>query len=105
MFAAGIVDIQLLSDVSKQGWRVEFSGSFMQGLDAGAREQLMSTKTWTAEDGSASTDGMGKPQAVGWRGAVVAVLGNRLDHRNPVPCDVTAHRAARWGRLHSARVV
>ena len=70
-----IVDIQLMSDVSKQGWRVEFSGEFMQGLDSTAREQLMSTKEWTAEDGSASTDGFGQPQSVGWRGAVVAVLG------------------------------
>ena len=31
-----IVDIQLLSDVSKQGWKVEFSGDFLQGLEGGA---------------------------------------------------------------------
>ena len=36
-----IVDIQLLSDVSKQGWRVEFSGDFLTGLDQRAREQLL----------------------------------------------------------------
>ena len=71
-----IVDISLLSDVSKQGWRVEFSGAFMQGLDEKAREQLVSSKGWTSEDGSTpSTDGLGKPQSIGWRGAVVAVLG------------------------------
>ena len=70
-----IVDIQLLSDVSKKGWRVEFSGQFVQGLDKSAREQLMSTKEWTTEDGTKSTDGFGQPQSIGWRGAVVAVLG------------------------------
>ena len=70
-----IVDIQLLSDVSKQGWRVEFSGAFIKGLDASAREQLISEKGWTTEDGVASTDGLGKPQNTSWRGAVVAVLG------------------------------
>ena len=71
-----MANIDLLSDVSKQGWRVEFSGAFMQGLDEKAREQLVSSKGWTSEDGSTpSTDGLGKPQSIGWRGAVVAVLG------------------------------
>ena len=70
-----IVDIQLLSDVSKQGWRVEFSGGFLGGLDASARAQLLSDKQWTTDDGSASTDGLGRPQTAAWSGAVVAVLG------------------------------
>ena len=70
-----VVDIQLLSDVSKQGWRVEFSGDFLRGLDASSREQLLSNRDWMGEDGSSSADGLGTPQSIGWRGAVVAVLG------------------------------
>jgi len=70
-----IVDIQLLSDVSKEGWKVEFSGKFLHGLDAHSKDMLMSNREWTNEDGSTSTDGLGAPQSVGWRGAVVAVLG------------------------------
>ena len=95
-----IVDIQLLSDVSKevghhtchatrvpcvmsppcascapQGWKVEFSGKFLHGLDTHSKDMLMSNREWTNEDGSTSTDGLGAPQSVGWRGAVVAVLG------------------------------
>ena len=70
-----IVDIQLLSDVSKQGWRVEFSGDFLTGLDQRAREQLLSDREWQTDDGVATADGLGAPQSVAWRGAVVAVLG------------------------------
>ena len=70
-----IVDIQLLSDVSKQGWRVEFSGDFLTGLDQASKAQLMSEKQWQSDDGTASADGLGAPQSVAWRGAVVAVLG------------------------------
>jgi HSP20 family molecular chaperone IbpA len=70
-----VVDIQLLSDVSKQGWRVAFSGDFLQTLDVTSREQLLSGRDWMNDDGVATADGLGRPQAIGWRGAVVAVLG------------------------------
>jgi len=70
-----VVDIQLLSDVSKRGWRVEYSHIFLHGLDERARSQLLSERAWIDENGLTSTDGLGMPQSVGWRGAVVAVLG------------------------------
>ena len=70
-----VVDIQLLSDVSKLGWRVDFSSDFLQGLDASSREHLLSGKDWMNDDGNTSADGLGRPQPIGWRGAVVAVLG------------------------------
>ena len=70
-----VVDIQLLSDVSKHGWRVDFSSEFLMGLDASSREHLLSGKDWMNDDGNTSADGLGRPQPVGWRGAVVAVLG------------------------------
>jgi hypothetical protein len=70
-----IVDIQLLSDVSKQGWKVQFSGEFLAGLDKAERAQVLSQGKWTAEDGAQSTDGFGQPPASAWRGAIVAVLG------------------------------
>lgn len=64
-----IVNIELLSDVSKEGWRIEFSQTFLQGLDAPQREHLLSGKAWS------TSDGKGKPENISWRGAVVAVLG------------------------------
>ena len=64
-----VCDIQLLSAVSKEGWRVEFSDHFLQGLDAASREALLSGKAWSSDDGK------GRPQVVSWHGAVVAVLG------------------------------
>jgi len=64
-----ICDCRLLSDVSKQGWRVEFSESFLAGLDEEGHSLLLSDKAWS------STDGKGTPHAVCWQGAVVAVLG------------------------------
>lgn len=70
-----IVDIQLLSDVSKQGWKVEFSGQFFDGLDERERSKFISDGDWQGEDGSICTDGLGHPPTVGWHGAVVAVLG------------------------------
>ena len=57
-----------------QGWRVDFAGAFLNDLDAGAREEILS-RDWKNEDGVVTSDGLGAPQAIGWRGAVVAVLG------------------------------
>ncbi len=70
-----IVDINLLSEVSADGWRVEFSEAFLQGLDAASRAQLLSDRPWMDSEGAASADGLGKPPSAGWKGAVVAVLG------------------------------
>ena len=78
-----IVDIQQLADVSRQGWRVEFAGDFVHALGPTARERIglaerggiKSRAPWRDDAGHASSDGLGKPQAVGWSGAVVAVLG------------------------------
>ena len=52
-----------------QGWRIEFSQTFLQGLDATQRQHLLSGKAWS------TSDGKGKPETISWRGAVVAVLG------------------------------
>lgn len=70
-----IVDVQLLSDVSRTGWRVEFNDRFLNRLGSSAREQLKSDRAWRSADGQIVTDGLGRPEAVGWAGAVVAVLG------------------------------
>lgn len=72
-----IVDIQLLSDVSKQGWRVDFSGGFLHGLDSSARQQIVGSPgaEGSGGEGAASGEGRGKPQRAPWQGAVVAVLG------------------------------
>ena len=55
-------------------------------LAVASREQLMSNKCWTNDEGAASTDGLGRPQAVGWRGAVVAVFAGHL-HRGGYAVD------------------
>ena len=52
-----------------QGWRIEFSQTFLQGLDATQVQHLLSGKAWS------TSDGKGKPETISWRGAVVAVLG------------------------------
>jgi len=62
-------DIQLLSDVGRAGWRIQFSEQFLENLDRETHALLLSGKAWS------SADGKGRPQASGWQGAVVAVLG------------------------------
>ena len=37
-----IANIDLLSDVSKEGWRIEFSEAFLRGLDDATQEHLLS---------------------------------------------------------------
>ena len=64
-----IANIDLLSDVSKEGWRIEFSEAFLRGLDDATQEHLLSGRPWSTPDGK------GKPPPMGWQGAVVAVLG------------------------------
>ena len=66
-----IVDIQLLSDVSRRGWKVEFSTQFLSGLGEVEKEHLLSKGGWTGEAGDEDS----RPPSAAWRGAVVAVLG------------------------------
>ncbi|KAL1510272.1 hypothetical protein AB1Y20_006594 [Prymnesium parvum] len=72
-----VVDVQLLSDVSRRGWRVEFSGEFMHGLQSSARSHFLSDRPrlngTEARDGA--DEALRRPQPGGWKGAVVAVLG------------------------------
>ena len=41
-----IANIDLLSDVSKEGWRIEFSEAFLRGLDDATQEHLLSGRPW-----------------------------------------------------------
>ena len=41
-----------------QGWRIEFSQTFLQGLDATQVQHLLSGKAWS------TSDGKGKPETI-----------------------------------------
>ena len=43
--------LEVWSAAAWQGWRIEFSETFLQGLDSTSREHLLSGKAWSTSDG------------------------------------------------------
>ena len=50
--------LEVWSAAAWQGWRIEFSETFLQGLDSTSREHLLSGKAWS------TSDGKGKPEVM-----------------------------------------
>ena len=78
-----------------QGWRIEFSQTFLQGLDATQREHLLSGKAWS------TSDGKGKPEVTRLRtplprggGRACYTQAVQSHASRPVP-RATGHRLAR----------
>ena len=82
--------LEVWSAAAWQGWRIEFSETFLQGLDSTSREHLLSGKAWSTSDGKGKPEEPAAPAPAASQPAQPATppgaKKNMLHDFNLVPC-------------------